>query len=265
MVVFGLVFVLNLVCVICNDLVVVCGQGYWFDDKIWVYDFESDLLLGVCCVVVFNDMLCLVVGNVVSGLCCFMFQMGGLFLVLVCFGFCEIEECQVFVMKLNGLVELCLVFVNIWCEVVGIGNCILVMVVDDDMCNVLFDYFGLKKEVVCVLMLLCLQVLLVSVKMQFVYGKGVVSLSGIVNEIEWCFDFIVCVLFVVSFLCECENVKVFCMLLCLFMLLFNVLVVCKQVEVIKLCGFDGLLLLIFVVDDYSEEVMIVMFNLLLFV
>ncbi|WP_321967223.1 alpha-2-macroglobulin family protein [Burkholderia cepacia] len=260
MVAFGSASAPNPARVTCNDSAAARGQGHWLDDKTWVYDFENDLPPGVRCSVALNDTLRSVAGNAASGPRRFTFQTGGPFPVNVRPGSREIEEHQVFVLKLNGPAEPRSALANIWCEAAGIGNRIPVTAADDDARNALLDHFGLKKDAARVLTLSCAQALPASAKMQLVYGKGVTSPSGIPNETERRFDFTVRAPFAASFSCERENAKAPCTPLRPLTLSFNAPISRKNAEAIKLRGPDGSLSPTFAADDKSEEVTTVTFN-----
>lgn len=260
MVAFGSASAPNPARVTCNDSTAARGQGHWLDDKTWVYDFENDLPPGVRCSVALNDTLRSVAGNAASGPRRFTFQTGGPFPVSVRPGSREIEEHQVFVLKLNGPAEPRSALANIWCEAAGIGNRIPVTAADDDTRNALLDHFGFKKDAARVLTLSCAQALPASAKMQLVYGKGVASPSGIANETERRFDFTVRAPFAASFSCERENAKAPCTPLRPLTLSFNAPISRKNAEAIKLRGPDGALSPTFAADDRSEEVTTVTFN-----
>ncbi|MBN3787050.1 MG2 domain-containing protein [Burkholderia sp. Ac-20353] len=260
MVAFGSASAPNPARVTCTDSAAGRGQGHWLDDKTWVYDFENDLPPGVRCAVALNDGLRSVAGNAATGPRRFTFQTGGPFPVSVRPGSREIEERQVFVLKLNGPAEPRSALANIWCEAAGIGNRIPVTAAADDTRNALLDHFGLKKEAARVLTLSCAQALPASAKMQLVYGKGVASPSGIANDTERRFDFTVRAPFAASFSCERENAKAPCTPLRPLTLSFNAPIARKSAEAIRLRGPDGSQAPNFAADDRSDEVTTVTFN-----
>jgi hypothetical protein len=244
----------------CTDAAAARGQGHWLDDKTWVYDFENDLPPGVRCSLALNDTLRSVAGNALAGPRRFMFQTGGPFPVSIRPGSHEIEERQVFVLKLNGPAEPRSALANIWCEAAGIGNRIPVTAADDTTRAALLDHFGLKKDAARVLTLSCAQALPASAKMQLVYGRGVASPSGIANDTERRFDFTVREPFAASFSCERENAKAPCTPLRPLTLSFNAPITRKNAEAIRLRGPDGSLSPTFAADDHSDEVTTVTFN-----
>ncbi|KVO40740.1 alpha-2-macroglobulin family protein [Burkholderia ubonensis] len=260
MVAFGSASAPNPARMTCNDSVAGRGQGRWLDDKTWVWDFENDLPPGVRCAVALNDGLRSVAGNAASGPRRFTFQTGGPFPVSVRPGSREIEERQVFVIKLNGPAEERSALANIWCEAAGIGNRIPVANADADTRRALLDHFDLKQDAARVLTLSCAQALPSSAKMQLVYGKGVASPSGIANDTERRFDFTVRAPFAASFSCERENAKAPCTPLRPLTLSFNAPITRKHAEAIRLRGPDGSQAPNFAADDKSEEVTTVTFN-----
>ncbi|HDR9336567.1 TPA: alpha-2-macroglobulin, partial [Burkholderia multivorans] len=243
----------------CTDAAAARGQGHWLDDKTWVYDFENDLPPGVRCAVALNDTLRSVAGNAVGGPHRFAFQTGGPFPVSVRPGAREIEERQVFVLKLNGPADERSALANIWCEAAGIGNRIPVAAADGATRAALLDHFGWKRDAARVLTLQCAQALPASAKMQLVYGKGVASPSGIANETERRFDFTVRAPFAASFSCERENANAPCTPLRPLTLTFNAPIARKDAEAIRLRGPDGALSPTFAADDRSDEVTTVTF------
>lgn len=260
MVAFGSASAPNPARVTCTDSAAGRGQGHWLDDKTWVYDFENDLPPGVRCAVALNDGLRSVAGTAASGPRRFAFQTGGPFPVSVRPGSREIEERQVFVLKLNGPADERSALANIWCEAAGIGNRIPVVAADADARKTLLDHFGLKQDAARVLTLSCTQALPSGAKMQLVYGKGVASPSGIANDTERRFDFTVRAPFAASFSCERENAKAPCTPLRPLTLSFNAPISRKNAEAIRLRSSHDALAPTFDPDDHGEEVSTVSFK-----
>ncbi|AGK50487.1 alpha-2-macroglobulin family protein [Burkholderia thailandensis MSMB121] len=245
--------------VACADPAAARGHGRWLDDKTWAYDFESDLPPGARCTVALNDTLRSVAGNAVTGPRRFAFQTGGPFPVSVRPGAREIEERQVFVVKLNGPADERSALANIWCEAAGIGNRIPVAAADALTRAALLDHFHWKKDAARVLTLACAQALPASAKMQLVYGRGVASPSGVANDTERRYDFTVRAPFAASFSCERENAKAPCTPLRPLTLSFNAPVARSAADKIRLRGPDGAIAPRFKPDDRSEEVTSVQF------
>ena len=122
----------------------------------------------------------------------------------------EIEEDQIFVLRLNGPATEASALQNIWCESNGLGNRIPVKNVDAGARAALLKHFRLEKDSARVLTLACQQTLPSATKMQLVYGAGVAGPSGLANDVEKRFDFDVREPFTASFSCERENAKAPC-------------------------------------------------------
>nr|WP_322030388.1 MG2 domain-containing protein [Paraburkholderia sp. J76] len=194
----------------CSSAAASAGQGRWIDGKTWAYDFAADLPPDVQCSVTLVDGLKSQAGNAVTGSSRFTFSTGGPFPVSVRPYGGEIEENQVFVLKLNGPATPASVREHVWCESGGLGNRIPVQPVDTATRAALLKHFRLDKESASVLTLACQQTLPASAKMQLVYGKGVAGPNGTPNDVERRFDFTVRAPFTASMSCERENAKAPC-------------------------------------------------------
>ena len=259
MVAFGAASAPNPARVTCTDPAAGRGQGRWLDDRIWAYDFRNDLPPGVRCAVTLDDALRSVAGNAASGPRRFTFQTGGPVPLSVRPGSNEIEERQVFALKLDGPADERSALANIWCEAAGIGNRISVTAAPADTRRALLEHFGWKNDAPRVLTLSCAQALPASATMQLVYGKGVASPSGIANDKERRFDFTVRAPFAVRFSCERENAKAPCTPLRPLIVSFNAPISRRNAEAIRLRGPDGSRAPSFVSEDVSDEVTAVTF------
>ena len=194
----------------CNDAAASSGQAHWIDDKTWAWDFAADLPPGVSCTVDLNDGLKSFAGHSITGPHRYAFQTGGPFVQEIRPDSGEIEEDQAFVLQLNGPATDASVHQHIWCESSGLGNRIPVKNLDDAARAALLNHFRLKKDAARILTLQCQQTLPSATKMQLVYGVGVASPSGLANDVERRFDYIVREPFAASFSCERENAKAPC-------------------------------------------------------
>ncbi|KDB06899.1 alpha-2-macroglobulin domain protein 2 [Burkholderia sp. lig30] len=237
----------------CTDPGAARGTGHWLDDKTWVYDFARDLPPGVRCTVALNDALRSVAGNAAAGPRRFTFQTGGPFPVAVRPGARDIEERQVFVIKLNGPADARSALAHIWCEAAGIGNRIPVVPAETATRDALLDHFRWKQDAPRVLTLSCAQALPASARMQLVYGAGVASPGGIANDTERRFDYTVRAPFAASFSCERENAKAPCTPLRPLRLTFNAPISRQAAAQIRLRGPQRAVEPYFSPDDRDEE------------
>jgi uncharacterized protein YfaS (alpha-2-macroglobulin family) len=186
------------------------GSAHWIDDKTWAYDFAQDLTPGMRCSVALNDGLKSAAGNALSGPREYRFETGGPFVLNVKPSYEDIEEDQIFVLRLNGPATDASALQNIWCESNGLGNRIPVKNVDASVRTDLLKHFHLEKDSARVLTLACQQTLPAGSKMQLVYGAGVAGPTGLANDVEKRFDYDVRAPFTASFSCERENAKAPC-------------------------------------------------------
>jgi alpha-2-macroglobulin len=186
------------------------GSAHWIDEKTWAFDFAQDLTPGMRCTADLDDGLKSNAGNAVTGPRQFRFETGGPFVTSIEPDGDEIEENQIFVLRMNGPATEASALQSIWCESNGLGNRIPVKTTDAPSRTALLKHFRLEKDSARVLTLTCQQALPAATKMQLVYGAGVTGPSGLANDVEKRFDFTVRAPFTASFSCERENAKAPC-------------------------------------------------------
>ncbi|NRO98702.1 alpha-2-macroglobulin [Paraburkholderia sp. NMBU_R16] len=223
----------------CNDASASAGHARWIDEKTWAWDFNADLPPGVSCTVDLSDGLKSAAGTAQKGPKHFTFETGGPFVKSIAPMGGEIEEDQAFVLRLNGPATADSVQRNVWCESSGLGNRIPIKNVDVATRAALLKRFGLQKEAAQVLTLQCQQALPSGTKAQVVYGKGIASPSGIVNDVERRFDYTVREPFSVSFSCERENAKAPCTPLRPVRLQFNAPISRADAQAFRMKGPNG--------------------------
>ena len=100
---------------------------------------------------------------------------------------------------------------NVWCQADGVGERVPVKLVEGEQRAALLKAFGRDKEAektpLRFVTLQCNRTLTPGGRVQLVYGKGVATPSGVVNNVERRFDFQVREPFAVSFSCERENAQ----------------------------------------------------------
>jgi uncharacterized protein YfaS (alpha-2-macroglobulin family) len=186
------------------------GSARWIDEKTWAFDFNSDLPPGVRCAVDLNAGIKSAAGNALAGPSHFTFQTGGPFVTRIEPSGGDIEEDQVFVLRLNGPATQASVLDHVWCESSALGNRIPVRMTDDATRTALLEHFRYQKESDRVLTLACQQRLPSASKMQLVFGQGVTGPSGFPNDVEKRFDYTVREPFKAGFTCERENANAPC-------------------------------------------------------
>ena len=226
----------------CTDAAAAKGTGRWTGEKQWVYDFEDDLPPGVRCTVARIAEFKSGTGTDLTGPARYQFNSGGPFVRNVAPSYGKIDEQQLFALQLSGPATLASVRQNIWCAVDGVGERVPVRLIEGANRTALLKSFGqdkaAEKEPLRFVTLQCNRTLTPASRVQIVYGKGVVTPSGIANAIEKRFDFEVREPFAVSFTCERENAQAACLPLRPMELRFNAPVLRKQAMQITMKGGD---------------------------
>lgn len=216
------------------------GTGRWTGDKQWVFDFENDLPPGVRCTVTRVAAFRSATGSELTGPERYQFNSGGPFIRNWQPGYGKIDEQQIFMLELNGPATLESVRENVWCAADGIGERIPVRLVDGKQRADLLEALGRDKEAekapLRFVTLQCNRTLPPAGRVQLVYGKGVATPSGVVNNVERRLKFEVREPFAVSFSCERENARAGCLPLKPMVLQFNAPVARKLAGQITLKG-----------------------------
>ena len=226
--------------VACADAEAGKGSGRWTGDRQWVFDFDDDLPPGVRCTVTRVAGFQSATGAALTGPESWRFNSGGPFIRNWQPGYGKIDEQQVFLLELNGPATPESVQENVWCTASGIGERIPVRQVDGGQRAALLKALGRDKDADKApqrfLTLQCNRTLPPASRVQLVYGKGVATPSGVVNNVERRLSFDVREPFAVSFSCERENAQSACLPLKPMVLRFNAPVARKLAAAITLDG-----------------------------
>lgn len=226
----------------CTDAQAAKGTGRWTSDKQWVFDFENDLPPGVRCTVTRVAGFKSPAGADLAGPERYQFNSGGPFIRNWQPSYGKIDEQQLFMLELSGPAMPESVQGNVWCAADGIGERIPVKLIDGAQRSALLKSFGRDKDAEKspqrFVTLQCNRTLPAGSRVQLVYGKGVATPSGVVNNVERRLSFEVREPFAVSFSCERENAQSACLPLRPMELRFNASVTRKLAAQIALKG-DG--------------------------
>ncbi|WP_436303125.1 alpha-2-macroglobulin family protein [Variovorax sp. LjRoot290] len=224
----------------CTDAQAAKGTGRWAGEKQWVYDFENDLPPGVRCTVTRVSSFKSASGADLTGPERYQFNSGGPFVRNHQPSYGKIDEEQQFMLELNGPATLESVRENVWCQADGVGERIPVKLVEGEQRTALLKAFSRDKEAektpLHFVTLQCNRTLTPGGRVQLVYGKGVATPSGVLNNIERRLSFQVREPFAVSFSCERESAQSACLPLKPMVLQFNAPVSRKLAAQITLKG-----------------------------
>ncbi len=231
----------------CSDAAASKGSGRWISDRVWGHDFDSELPPGVRCTLQMKSGIKTPSGRHIQSASSYQFNSGGPFVqMLRPYQGSRIDEEQYFVLQLNGPATLASVQANVWCASEDLGERIDVRLLTGKDRSDLLTSQGLNlaadNDPLKYLTLACNRRLTPSLKVQLVFGKGVVTppsagqTEGVRNAVEKRFNFQVREPFAASLSCERENAQSACLPLRPMLLSFNAPVPVKYLEGIRLVG-----------------------------
>lgn len=200
----------------CSDAAATKGNGRWTGEKEWVFDFENDLPPGVRCTAAVKAGFKSASGTALTGPTSFQFNTGGPFVQNMRPGtYQELDEEQAFVLQLNGPATLESIRANTWCSLEGVGEKVPVRLIEGSQRDEILKSLGLDKRAaqqpLQYVSLACNRRLTSGSRVQFVFGKGVATPSGVANAVEKRFDYKVREPFSAEFNCERENAQAACL------------------------------------------------------
>ncbi len=200
----------------CDNASASRGQGRWNSAREWVYEFDSDLPPGVRCRADAVPGFRSIAGAALTGTNSFQFNTGGPFVQRITPStFEEIEEEQVFVLRLNGAATSESLRASVWCAVDGVGERVPVRLLEGDSRTVALKAVGSERDAKLnpqrYQAVTCNRRLTPATRVQVVYGQGVTTPSGLVSRQEQRFAFKVREPFAATISCERENAQAACM------------------------------------------------------
>ena len=190
------------------------GAGRWANDRVWLYDFSEAPGPGTRCTLkARSDWK--PSGGALTGNTDYRFSTGGPALVsMQPYDGGQIEEDQVFLLRLNGGAVPATVVANVWCEVEGIGERIGVRIIDGEpRAQLLKARKLIKAQAELTLMLACQRPLPNASAVRLVWGKGVAAAANpkVMTSIEQRYRFTVRPAFTAEFSCERERANAPCL------------------------------------------------------
>ncbi|MBP6779501.1 MAG: alpha-2-macroglobulin, partial [Ottowia sp.] len=200
----------------CDDAAASRGEGRWTSAREWVYDFAADLPPGVRCRIDPVSGFKSAAGELLTGASSYQFHTGGPFVQHIRPDTSQpIEEEQAFVLQLNGAATPQSLQASVWCAVDGLGERVPIQPLDGEARAALLKALDLDKAAAQApqrfATFSCNRRLTPASRVQVVYGKGVATPGGVLNNVERRFAFIVREPFTASMGCERENAQAACM------------------------------------------------------
>ena len=222
----------------------VAGNGYWSDERTWVYDLQGHLRAGEPCRFIPQAGLTSLGGESVTAAPEYLIAVAGPRVVwqLPEAG-ARVDEDQVFVLRLNGEALSDTVLAQARCEVQGIQEQIPVKRVRGaarhDLLRSLADQMDAGADNETLELLQCARTLPANAKLALVWGQGIATASGQANPADQRLEFQVRDHFSARLRCQRENAKAGCMPLLPLSVVFSAPVPRAQLDQISLKDAKG--------------------------
>ena len=221
--------------IVCPDK----GKGRWVDGKNWVYDFDKDLPAGLQCSFSTQPDLKALSGNSVMRRT-FSFSTGGPAIInsRPDEGNDRIDEEQIFMLTLDAPASEESILANAYCAISGISERIGVKIFKGEERGQLLraEY---KKEDPKIVVLQCRQRFPASSDVKLVWGKGILSLTGVATEQDQALAFKSRVPFAAKFTCDRERKDANCIPMLPMRIFFNASVPWESARKIRMKGPGG--------------------------
>ncbi|MBI5849205.1 MAG: alpha-2-macroglobulin [Nitrospirae bacterium] len=187
------------------------GKGRWADARNWVYDFERDLPAGVVCEFSLKSDLRSLSGKTAAGRQKYSFSTGGPAIreAVPGEGSENISEDQIFIVMLDAEAVEESIAANVFCSIEGIQEKVGVRLIrGEEKENIAKEHYRLRK--VPHAMVQCIQNFPNHAVVKLIWGRGVMSLSGVKTSAEQVLTFRTRDPFKATFRCKRENAKANC-------------------------------------------------------
>jgi uncharacterized protein YfaS (alpha-2-macroglobulin family) len=189
------------------------GTGRWADGKNWVYDFERDLPAGIRCEFRLKTDVKTLSGKEVSGQGVYSFSTGGpsIRTSIPYEGDESIDEEQIFILTLDTEPDNESVIQHVFFSVEGIQDLIGVNIIEGkERDQIVASRFRARKPEFPLLLIQSKQRFPSNTRVSLVWGKGVMSKTGVATDQDQVLRFQTRKFFVAEFHCERENPKAAC-------------------------------------------------------
>jgi len=191
------------------------GTARWADDRNWIYDFDRDLSAGVRCEFRVRQELRTLAGREITGQRAFSFSTGGP-AIIACNpyeGSKSIDEDQIFILELNGIPTEASVLSRAYFTVTGIASRVGMRIIAagkerDEILKTEFRYRDMPEHL---LLLQANQKFPAGTRISLVWGRGILSQSGVATEQDQSLPFVTREPFTARFTCPRENADAQCL------------------------------------------------------
>jgi hypothetical protein len=219
------------------------GKGRWADGRNWVFDFERDLPAGIRCEFCLKPEVRSLSGKEVVGQKIFSFSTGGpsIRFSIPHEGDFSLDEEQIFILALDAEPDNSSVLQNVTFSVEGIESHAGIRIIEgNERKEILKTRFRYRKPPEFPLLLIqCKQRFPSESKVSLIWGKGVMSKTGVSGDQDQILRFQTRKPFSAEFHCERENPRADCIPLLPMTLSFSAPISKEEANKIVLRGADG--------------------------
>ena len=219
------------------------GTSRWADGKNWVFDFEKDLPAGIRCEFKLKDKLKTLSGKEIVGQRVFSFSTGGPAVKSSTpyQGSTYLDEEQIFVLTLDAEPDEASVIQNVFFSIEGIQDRVGMRFITgkerEEILKALFRYRG--PATLPMILIQCKQRFPTNAKISLIWGKGVMSKTGVATDQDQILRFQVRKPFSAEFSCEREHKGAGCIPILPMNLYFSAPISKDQANKIVMKGADG--------------------------
>ncbi|OGP82309.1 MAG: alpha-2-macroglobulin [Deltaproteobacteria bacterium RBG_16_54_11] len=218
------------------------GTGRWADAENWVFDFERDLPAGVQCTFRLKSGLKTLAGKEIEGQKEFSFSTGGPAIKnSIPYEGSRIDEEQIFILSLDAAADTASVLKKVFFSVEGIEDHIGIKIIEgkerEDIVKARFRYQ--VPPHVAMILIQCKQRFPAKAKVSLVWGRGVMSKTGVAISQDQILRFQTREPFTVTFNCERENPHAGCIPMLPMTLYFSAPISKEQAQRIVLKNMQG--------------------------
>ncbi len=222
------------------------GTSHWVDQKNWVYDFDKDLPAGIRCEFMLKPGLKTLSGEEVKGRKAFSFSTGGPAIKssVPYEGAQGIDEEQIFFLTLDAEPDEASVIQNVFFSIEGIQDHVGIKIISgkerEEILKALFRHR--KAPAVPMVFIQCKQRFPSEAKVSLIWGRGMMSRTGVATDQDQVLRFQVRKAFSAEFNCEREHKGAGCIPLKSMDLFFSAAISKDQADRIIMKAPDGKIL-----------------------
>ncbi|HEY7534490.1 MAG TPA: MG2 domain-containing protein, partial [Thermodesulfobacteriota bacterium] len=216
------------------------GQARWIDGKTWSYDFQRDLPAGIRCEFTLKEGLKTLSGNEIKGKNSFFFSTGGPAITesYPWEGNENIAEDQIFVLTLDARTDESSILSNVYFSIEGINERVGARIIKGNERERILKSVGYRNDNSMRVLIQSKQRFPNKSAVSLVWGKGVLSLTGVKTAKDQILNFKTRGPFTATFNCERENPEADCIPMLPMNLYFDSSVSWKYAGRILLKGSD---------------------------